>query len=239
MITLDQFVTANTNVPVDVDHEYGAQCWDLVELYAEQVLGLHQNPWAITLNGSAIYPAGDAKNAWLCFSDNPQLQENFDQIPVGQEQRGDILVYNGHGVYTEGHIAICLGNGQVFEQNADPDGSNAHVYSRANTYLLGALRLMKGIDMINNQADADLVFAATLHTIDESASKSIIGLEFDKALQNIEGTPEWKAQDSVLNVYMPQVLSQLGITDPSTAAAAIKKLQGGPQQLAKGLYQVS
>lgn len=138
-MTLDQFVAANNGQPIDVDHAYGAQCWDLVELYAEQVLGVPKHPWAITLG-----PEEAAKEAWTVF--DAHLQQYFDKVPKGQEQRGDIMVYDGHGIYTEGHIAVCLGNGQAFEQNADPDGSPAHVATRANTYLLGSLRL-KGEDM--------------------------------------------------------------------------------------------
>ena len=60
-------------------------------------------------------------------------------------QAGDIAVYDGHTGFPEGHIAVYIGNGEVFEQNADPDGSPAHIFSRANTYLLGYLT--KGEDM--------------------------------------------------------------------------------------------
>lgn len=52
---------------------------------------------------------------------------------------GAIAIYDGHGTFTEGHSAIYVNNGIVFEQNADPDGSPAHEYPRANTYLLGYL----------------------------------------------------------------------------------------------------
>lgn len=72
----------------------------------------------------------------------------YDKI-TSNPQPGDIAIYNGHGVYTAGHSAIYAGNGQVFEQNADPDGSAAHLYNRANTYLLGYLR-KEGEEMWNN-----------------------------------------------------------------------------------------
>lgn len=136
-MSLNDFIAANNGKPVDVDHAYGAQCWDLVEAYAEQVLGTPKEPWAITLG-----PEQAAKEAWTVFDGH--MLRNFDRIPAGQEQKGDISVYGPHGLYTEGHIAICIGNGQVFEQNADPDHSPAHVSTRATTYLLGSLRKKGG-----------------------------------------------------------------------------------------------
>lgn len=77
-----------------------------------------------------VYP--DAKDYW------------FNGIPgysvVTDPQRGDIAVYDGHGDFPEGHIAVVADNGQVFEQNADPDGSPMHFAVRPTTYLLGYLR---------------------------------------------------------------------------------------------------
>lgn len=145
--------------PVDVDKEFGGQCWDLVELFAERC-GVPKAPWAITLNTDGSQPAGYAKNAWLYFDSNPNLQQHFTQIPAGQQQKGDITVYNGHPGFEEGHIAVSLGGTAVFEENADPDGAPAHVYTnRSSTYLLGALRLSGGImaDTVP-KADFDTVF---------------------------------------------------------------------------------
>lgn len=151
-MTLSDFVDSRNGKYVDVDSEYGAQCWDLVEDYAENVLEVPKNPWAITLN-----PDKTAKSAWLAYDQNPQLIQYFDKVDAGQEQTGDILVYNGHGDFTEGHIAVCLGGGLVFEQNADPDDSPCHTYRRATTYLLGALRF-KGDE--NMQQDISDLFTA-------------------------------------------------------------------------------
>lgn len=83
----------------------------------------------------------------------------FNPVPgyskTGNPQPGDIAIYNGHGVYPEGHSAIYVG-GQVFEQNADPDGSPAHLFNRANTYLLGYLS--KGGSMARRPIDPELVY---------------------------------------------------------------------------------
>lgn len=119
---------------VDVDKQFGGQCWDLVELFGERC-GVPKEPWAITLG-----PLGGAKEAWTVFDSH--MQKYFNKIPAGQQQKGDITVYDGHGPYIHGHIAISLGGSSVFEENADPDGAPAHVYNnRSSTYLLGALRL--------------------------------------------------------------------------------------------------
>lgn len=131
---------------VDLDNAYGNQCWDLVELYAELVLGVPKEPWAITLG-----PEGAAKEAWTVFDDH--MQKYFDKVPKGEERKGYIAVYDGHGTYTEGHIAIWLDDGFVFEQNADPDGSLPHIYKRPTTYLLGSLRYKGGDDMYPNKGD--------------------------------------------------------------------------------------
>lgn len=166
MAVLDDMIADPTinGQHVDVDNEFGGQCWDLVELYAER-LGVPKAPWAITLNTDGSAPAGYAKNAWLYFNNNPNLVAHFDQIPAGQHQRGDIGVYNGHGDYVEGHINIFTDSGNgVFQENADPDGSPAHETQRAPTYLLGALRL-KGGDIVKPSA-ADVKYAFNTFTID-------------------------------------------------------------------------
>lgn len=139
---LDQFVKTYNNQYIDVDRfpaEALYQCWDIVELYA-QTLGVPKEPWSITLG-----PEGAAKEAWTVF--DAHMQRNFIKVPAGQQIKGDINIYGAHGIYTEGHINIDLGNGTVFEQNADPDKSPAHISQRPTIYLLGSLR-KKGLVMI-------------------------------------------------------------------------------------------
>lgn len=138
-MNLDQFVSTYDGRFIDVDKAYGPQCWDLVELYAEQVLAVPKEPWAITLG-----PNEDAYEAWTVF--DAHMQRNFDKIGVGQQQRGDINVYGPKPGYPEGHICIELGGGQVFQQNASQAGSPSHTETRATSYLLGALR-KKGANM--------------------------------------------------------------------------------------------
>lgn len=80
------------------------------------------------------YP--DSKDYWS----NPV--PGYDKVSTPQP--GDIAIYDGHGVFTEGHSSIVVNGTEVFEQNADPDGSPAHLFNRANTYLLGYLHKQGG-----------------------------------------------------------------------------------------------
>lgn len=113
-MTLPDFVTKYNGRKVG-----DGQCGNLVRQYWIEVD--HTSP--------PSYP--DSKDYW------------FNPVPgytkTANPQPGDIAIYNGHGAYPEGHSAIYIGNEQVFEQNADPDGAPAHIFSRANTYLLGYL----------------------------------------------------------------------------------------------------
>lgn len=120
-MTLEQFIaTYNGKYALypGQPQSLAGQCVQLVELYASHVLN----------SPLPIYP--DAKDYW---TDIPGFSKVFSPQP------GDIGVYNGHDAFPQGHINIFVG-GQWFEQNADPDGSPAHLAQRANTYLLGYLR---------------------------------------------------------------------------------------------------
>lgn len=103
-----------TNKPVGT-----GECGELVDLYLVEVFG----------NYTAYNDAIDYWNNGI---------PGF--VKVSSPQPGDIVVYNAHPGFPAGHIAIYNGNGQVFEQNADPDGSLPHLFNRATTYLLGYLR---------------------------------------------------------------------------------------------------
>lgn len=130
-MTLDQFIaneTGKKHLIPGQSEVYRGQCVQLIGVYLPDVFG----------EVLPIHP--NAKDYWTFGI------PGFDKVPAGSQQKGDITVYNGHGAFPEGHIAISLGGNAVFEENADPDGSPAHVFNnRSATYLLGALR--KGGDM--------------------------------------------------------------------------------------------
>lgn len=118
-MTLDEFISKYNGQYVGTGPLKG-QCGTLVRQYWIEVD--HTSP--------PSYP--NSKDYWF----NPV--PGYDKVATPKP--GDIAIYDGHGVYTEGHSAISLGGTMVFEQNADPDGSPAHQFNRANTYLLGYLR---------------------------------------------------------------------------------------------------
>lgn len=111
---------------------------------------------------------------------------------------GDIAIYDGHGIYTEGHSAVYVGNSQVFEQNADPDGSPAHIYARAPTYLLGYLR-KQGEDMSEpadyklNSGDAVNMFQAILgRPATDADIKYYTGRIWKDAVYDLVNSQEYK-----------------------------------------------
>jgi hypothetical protein len=108
---------------------------DFINTYTGKIIGdgqcgtLVRQYWIdVDKTDPPSYP--DAKDYW--FNPSPPY------IHTDTPQSGDIAVYNGHDAFPEGHIAVYVGP-EVFEQNADPDGSPAHLFQRANTYLLGYL----------------------------------------------------------------------------------------------------
>lgn len=134
-MNLDQFIA---DPPTGYNGRYvrGGQCGELVRQY-----------W-IDVDKTNPPSYENSKDYWY----NPVPGYVKSQNPV----RGAIAIYDGHGAFPEGHSAIYV-DGRVFEQNADPDGSPAHLYNRKNTYLLGYL-IKEGTDnmwsMTKEQVDA-------------------------------------------------------------------------------------
>jgi hypothetical protein len=117
----------------------GGQCGELVDLYLVEVFGNHTSYataldyWTSGIPGFSVITSPEA---------------------------GDIACYNAHPGFPAGHIAIYAGNGEVFEQNADPDGSPAHLFARASTYLLGYLRKDEPMSTWTNGDTYNLLFHA-------------------------------------------------------------------------------
>ena len=192
-MTLDTFVTNETGkkhlIPGQAEI-YRGQCVQLIGIYLldvfNQTLPAHPN----------------AKDYWAYGIP--------DWVKVTAPQDGDIAIYRGHDVYPEGHIAIVY-HGEVFEENADPDGAPAHLFSRSSTYLLGYLR--KEGTSVTNQELHDLgtaVYRTCLHREPESGAAAIsMGQRFvsngtispesaQKAVYTVFNSPEWKGQDAKL-----------------------------------------
>lgn len=160
----------------------GGQCGELIRQY-----------WIdVDKTNPPSYP--NSKDYWF----NPV--PGYDK--VANPQPGDIAIYNGHGAYPEGHSAIYY-DGRVFEQNADPDGSPAHLFNRNNTYLLGYLR-KQGVNMadkidvttsriISNGILARNGITGRAYSLDGSAGDPWVGGELtNKFLNDVFNSPEAK-----------------------------------------------
>lgn len=175
-MTLDSFVTKYNNQVVG-----DGECGTLVRAYMIEV----QN------YTPPSYPS--AKDYW--FNDVPGYSHQSSPLP------GDIPVYNAHGVYTDGHMAIQY-DSRVFEQNADPDGSPAHLFNRANTYLLGYLRkdggtVMEPADYRANEGDVVNVYQGMLGRKPSAEEiKIYVGQDFKTILYAFMGSDEFKARVS-------------------------------------------
>lgn len=109
---------------------------DFVSQYNGQTIGDGEcgslvRQFAIEVQGVTPISYPSAKDYW--FNPVPGYSQ------VSSPQPSDWAIYNAHGTYTDGHMAVYF-DGRVFEQNANPDGSPAHLFDRADTYLLGYLR---------------------------------------------------------------------------------------------------
>lgn len=113
-MTPQKFVTQNNGKVIG-----SGQCGDLIDLWLVEGFGNHTS-YAVALDYWTNGIPG------------------FTKV-TGVPQDGDIGCYNAHPGYPDGHITMHY-QGEEFEQNADPDGSPAHLFPRATTYLLGYLR---------------------------------------------------------------------------------------------------
>jgi CHAP domain len=130
-LILDQFIAAHTGQRLDFDGKFGAQCVDLVDYYARDVLGI-PIVWANAIDwwGKDATFEGWTRNVW--------------GNPSSRPSRGSIIVWGanaraGTGVF--GHIAVGVdpGNGlsfTSFDQNY-PTGSACHLQRHSYDGVIG------------------------------------------------------------------------------------------------------
>lgn len=138
-MTLDQFVAKYNGGAASYDgleENYG-QCEQLVCCYWKEVYGFNCPP----------IPA--AKDLWT----NPTVLNSFGQIPLGQEQAGDVAVWGASSLINSpefGHTDIALSPGFTgFDSNwggvKTPEGyPAAHQVKHNYTDVLGFLRFKGG-----------------------------------------------------------------------------------------------
>jgi len=236
-ITLSQFITAETGQAVSYDNVPAntGQCEQLVQEYCVQVLD-----WTPPIIPSAV--------EWWT---NPTVLANFAQIPIGQLQAGDIVVFGANADINspvDGHIDICAGSVissgyQGFDSNWEPLNLNAqgyptaHLVNHSYTDVLGGLRYNEAMTPTSTQVGQE--FQALANRQPTQAEVDLfIGLNWFDGLQQylfpgVEQTYEQIAnleaeRDNTLYPFVNAVCADLNIpitTDITTVATAITALQ--------------
>lgn len=137
-MSVDAFVARYIHQYVDVDGAYGAQCWDLWERYARDVVGVSNISTQYSPN------PGYAIGIWDGYAVNGAAPY-FDKISAtATPQKGDVAIWKW-GAYNHewSHIAIVMedqgSNVLVFEQNGYPLRS-CELQPNIKTGLAGYLR---------------------------------------------------------------------------------------------------
>lgn len=140
-MNFDSFIAKWLDKAADWDGAYGAQCVDLARYYWHEVCEIAQPRSVI-----------GAKDFWVAFESDPNLNQNFTKIPNtpdGVPQKGDVMIWGpSYGPY--GHIAVFI-SGDVnsftaFSQN-DPVGTLSIKKGYRNYYgVLGWFRPNKDVN---------------------------------------------------------------------------------------------
>lgn len=238
-MTLDDFVTTYTGQAVSYDGvqaDFG-QCLQLVCLYWQQVYGYNCPDMA------------GAVDLWT----NADVLANFDQIPVGQEQSGDVAVWGASSLINSpeyGHTAIVITpNGSTgftsFDSNwGGVTASNgypaAHQVQHDMTDVLGFLR--KGEGMNPTPAQAGATYAAFATESDGITPGDISQTDLNTAIQTpwAEWIPNFYAgvqtlrndiqlltqeRDQTLYPFVNAVCDALGLPDQADTAAVVTAIK--------------
>lgn len=105
---INMFFPANNQT--GADGNLTGQCVTLVKWFMAEMANV---PSPFAARGDARY-----------VGHNLVAQGLADEIPAGQQRRGDIVTYE-YGVY--GHIAVMLSGGRIFQENANVAGATRRV----------------------------------------------------------------------------------------------------------------
>ncbi len=135
-----EFINKYTDVKVDYDGMYGAQCVDLFRQYCGDVLQIPHTGSCSTTGG--------AKDLFLDYEKMPLEKKYFKKITYPFKAfsnflYGDVVVWNSNENNKYGHVAIFVANLKdsilVFEQDGfKQNGARLRIRSKNN--ILGILR---------------------------------------------------------------------------------------------------
>lgn len=135
----DDYLASVNGQPIDVDGNWGPQCWDLWSHYAMTQFGASM--WQTsTDSGGNVHVSGYACGIWHGFGGNL----NWAFSPVGADQpaqRGDVAIWEfGSAVGPQSHVALVVEDrgGYLYCMTQNP--GNAHYGNLSKSGLLGYLR---------------------------------------------------------------------------------------------------
>lgn len=138
MSKFDNYLASVNGVAINVDGQYGAQCWDLWSHYAMNMFGASM--WATSTNsGGSYHHPGYTCEIWHNFGGSP-IRNFFDQV-TGTPQRGDVAIWEwGAPIAPNSHIAIVVSDAgsNVYTMTQNPGASHYAYLSKAG--ILGYLR---------------------------------------------------------------------------------------------------
>lgn len=180
---------------IDIDNQYGYQCYDLWARWCLDVYGGWDIPFSVS-------PNGYVGNLWTNF--DTQLSKHFTKIPVNQLQTGDWCVWIG-GMTTTSHIAMFVkdnGNrtGQFFSQNPNP----SRVITISYNGLQGGMR--PKFITINKPEPPKPTPKIIKHIVKPGEYLSLIGRQYNVSwldiakVNNIQGPDYIIYPDQVLNI---------------------------------------
>ena len=138
-MNFQQWLDSRNGVNVDVDGNWGPQCWDLWSDYAMTLFGASMYQTS-TDSGGNVHVSGYACGIWHGFGDNL----NWAFTPVGPDQPaqfGDVAIWEyGSAVGPNSHVALVVQDqgGAVYCLTQNPGA--AHYDSLSKSGLLGYLR---------------------------------------------------------------------------------------------------
>lgn len=134
----DDYLASVDGVAIDVDGNWGPQCWDLWSHYAMNNFGCSM--WATSTNaGGTYHHPGYTCEIWHNFSTGPLGQ--WFTPHNGTPQRGDVAIWEwGSAVGPNSHIALVVEDrgGSILCMTQNPGAS--HYGNLSKDGILGYLR---------------------------------------------------------------------------------------------------
>lgn len=139
MSAFDNWLASVDGVGIDVDGQYGCQCWDLWSFYSTNLIGTEYNPTGTNWGGGCPSHPGYTCGLWFGF-DRSTLNRWYTPHN-GTPQRGDVAIWDwGSPVGPNSHVAIVVEDrgGSVYCMTQNPGPSHYANLSKAG--ILGYLR---------------------------------------------------------------------------------------------------